>query len=684
MKIITYKYAGNNLHINCECIKECKKNCYSIEIFVNNKYKSVPKLICNYHNSSFTYWCNICKNNICDKCLSIHKNHSLIKLSTILIDKSKISILEIKVTNFQARLNDKMQKINDYNILNQKEENEFMNNFQNFYKLNIQEIVFVQKMKELYLYLVNNNMICYQIILNLNYLIDKLNSCVPIDSIKINNNNNQSNDTETEDIIDIYNMIFNSEHYCLLPNNEKEEKEKEAEEKKKTIILERSQVISEDVNDENSSFCLDNIPITESIKIDDDIARAKSINAQKHYFNNNNRNPFNNYNNTYNNNSSNSLISSFSEKKSNYEIANSQTLPQKNDQQIKNKSKDIFLGTYKNGKYHGDKCRLIYPDGFIYEGSFREGLRHGTGILINGNNPKLYKYQGGWAYDKKDGKCVEIINGEKFEGYYNNGIREGKCIILYGNKDKFIGFLVNGKKEGYGEQFYYKSNATYKGEFKNNLYEGKGEITNNNGYYFKGEFLSGLRHGDNCIEMKKGIKKYEGQFRRDKMNGKGVYEWYSGKNKGDIYNGQFKDDLFDGFGTYKYNDGSIYIGEYSQGVKHGKGKEIYSDGSFYEGEYNEGQQSGKGIYQDFEGNVYEGNFYKGNKHSKGKITFVTGEILEGLWLNGLKEGNFSYTDSSGYKYVRKYIKDELIEEVKEGFLSSFFNGVFGKISGLIK
>ena len=114
--------------------------------------------------------------------------------------------------------------------------------------------------------------------------------------------------------------------------------------------------------------------------------------------------------------------------------------------------------------------------------------------------------------------------------------------------------------------------------------------------------------------------------------------------------------------------------------KHGKGKEIYSDGSFYEGEYNEGQQSGKGKYQDFEGNVYEGNFYKGNKHSKGKITFVNGEILEGLWLNGLKEGNFSYTDSSGCKYVRKYIKDELIEEVKEGFLSSFFNLIkFNKI-----
>ena len=54
--------------------------------------------------------------------------------------------------------------------------------------------------------------------------------------------------------------------------------------------------------------------------------------------------------------------------------------------------------------------------------------------------------------------------------------------------------------------------------------------------------------------------------------------------------------------------------------------------------------------------------------------------MEGLWLNGLKEGNFSFTDSNGYKYCRKYVKDELIEEKKEGFLSSFFYSVFDKFT----
>ena len=90
--------------------------------------------------------------------------------------------------------------------------------------------------------------------------------------------------------------------------------------------------------------------------------------------------------------------------------------------------------------------------------------------------------------------------------------------------------------------------------------------------------------------------------------------------------------------------------------------------------------------KEIEGNIYEGNFYRGNKHSKGKLKFVNGEILEGFWLNGIKEGIFHFIDSNGKKYIRKYAKDELIEEKKEGFLTSFFTGIsemFDKIS-LIK
>ena len=692
MKKITYKYIINkekmDLHINCLCIKEIKKRGYTIDLFLNNKYKSKPKIKCNSHNIQFTYWCTNCKINICDKCLSRHKNHKIKKLSDILINNNDINLLQKKITNFQLKLVEKKKMIEEKKIFKQKEENGFLDNFQKYYKLNFYEISFVQQMKDFYLYLLENNMICYQIIKNLKYIIEKLNFMFIdnkfSDTLKKRGENNKS---EMGEIIDIYNMVFNSPEYCFLPNNEKEEMIKKAEEMQKSLTFERSEILSRDElpeQNEETFFSLMDIPLEETIKLKENLLLPDSTNIYNNRYENNNQ--FFNYNNNINgintndinvNIDSNSLISSESE--SNYCLFKSKTLmPNKSQQSEK---KPIFKGTFKNGKYHGEKCKLIYPNGFIYEGSFKEGLRHGKGTLSY--KPNGYFYEGGWAFDKKHGKCKEITKGETFEGFYKNGVREGKCTIKYSNNDRFVGKLLDGKRDGYGELFCSKSNTTYKGEFKNNVYEGKGEIISNNGYYFKGEFLGGLRHGDNCIESKGGFKKYVGSFRRDKMNGKGVFEWYSGESKGDIYNGEFKDDLFEGIGTYKYKDGTIYIGEFLHGIKNGKGKEIYSDGSFYEGEYNEGQQSGKGIFQDFEGNIYDGNFYRGNKHSKGKITFINGEILKGLWLNGNKEGNFYFTDINGNKYLRKYEKDKLIEEKKEGFLSSFINGIFDKVISFI-
>ena len=676
MKIINYKYTKDELIINCECIKEKKKRSYSIELFLHNKYKSSPILNCKQHNSSFTHWCEECKVNICEKCLLLHNHHKLLELASLLINLNDLNNIEKQINDFGEKLQRNKKIVEEKKIFNQKEENEFFVNFNKYYKLNIDEISFVKFIKNQYDYLLKNNMICYQIIINLKYLIEKLN---------LNNifgdeaNKVIQKDEEINNFVDIYNIVFKFQHYCLLPNNDNEENEKKAEETQTFLFLERSNVfnldkLSEIQNEQNFNQYLKDIPMTQSFYLN-----LNDSNTNYNIFNNNNSN--NNFpiqSKTNQNDDSKSLISSMSE--SNFNLLQSQNIPETNNNPPN--QKEQYFGTYKNGKYDCDQARLIYPNGYIYEGSFRNGLRHGKGSLSNKDN--TYLYSGEWAYDKKNGKCLEVINGETFEGFYKDGIRMGKCTITYNNKDKFIGNIINGKKEGYGEQFNFSTKSTYKGEFKNNLFEGKGKIINDNGYYFEGSFLGGLRHGDNCIETKAGIRKYEGSFKRDKMNGKGIYEWYQGESKGDIYNGEFKDDLFDGFGTYKYSDGTIYIGEFKRGIKEGKGKLIYSDGSFYEGEFRENKMSGKGNFQDMEGNIYEGNFYNGNKHSIGKITFINGESLEGFWLDGKKEGNFVFIDKKGDKFSRKYMNDELIEQKKEGFLTSVFNNIFDKITNIIK
>ena len=712
MKKISYDYVNDDLQINCECLKEQKKRSHLIDLFLNNKYKSNPKLKCSQHNSSFALWCKNCKINICGKCLSSHNNHKVLKLYSLIISSNEINILEYKVNEFERKLQQKKHIVEEKKLFNQKEENEFFVNFQKYYNLNINEIKFVRFIKEQYQYLLKNNLLCYQIILNLKYLLNKLNFFLVKNVFSNSLKNESQKDKELNDFIDIYNMVFKFHQYCLLPINDNEEIEKKAEETQNTFRLERSQVLNEEIKsqllselDIENSMILNEIPVTETINLEQTdrnkiINEYSNINHEFSIYNNeiiknkdNNEDCENNrYNNINNENNkakyinsnektlgdSDSLISSES---SNFFLLKSNQKPSiKYNKSMIGTQKPQYFGEYKDGKYHCDQGRLIYPNGFIYEGAFRNGLRHGDGTLTNPQNS--YLYNGGWFNDKKHGKCLEIINGETFEGSYKNGVRDGKCSISYSNKDRFIGILRDGKKD-YGEQFYYCSGSTYKGYFRNNLFEGKGTITNKNGYYFEGEFLAGLRHGDDCKEIKDGIKKYVGQFRRDKMNGEGTYEWYEGPSKGDIYIGDFKDDLFDGFGTYKYSDGTIYIGEFRIGIKQGKGKTIYSDGSFHEGEYRNNMMSGNGIFKDIEGNIYEGNFSNGNKHSKGKIKFINGDTLEGLWLNGMKEGNFIFIDNQGNKFYRKYVKDKLVQEEKEGFLKSVFNSIYDKISYFI-
>ena len=175
IKIITYKYEKTDgkidLIIKCKCLKDREKTSYTIKNFIKNNYKSEPRLKCKSHNIQFIYWCKNCSINICHKCLSNHKLHKLIKLSSRLIDKKDITSLENKIIDFQAKLLAKQKKVKEIENIKSQEDQEFLINFQKYKEINSKEIEFVTKLKDLYLFLLKNNMICYQIIRNLEYII---------------------------------------------------------------------------------------------------------------------------------------------------------------------------------------------------------------------------------------------------------------------------------------------------------------------------------------------------------------------------------------------------------------------------------------------------------------------------------------------------------------------------------
>ena len=110
---------------------------------------------------------------------------------------------------------------------------------------------------------------------------------------------------------------------------------------------------------------------------------------------------------------------------------------------------------------------LFKKDNSIYKGSWNfQGKKEGFGIFLDS---KGNKYIGEWKDDKIKGKGRIIsINGDYYEGYFNDGIIEG-----YG--------IHYSKTNGY----------KYYGQFKNNKFHGKGKLvyedqTSYEGYFFEG------------------------------------------------------------------------------------------------------------------------------------------------------------------------------------------------------
>ena len=140
------------------------------------------------HNKQYNSYCNKCKKNICIICENNHKNHELIYYSKLVIEDNKIiKIMEDIKKEIDIFNNNIKEKINKLNKINE--------NMEEYYKI-INNIITKY---------INNKKINYQILVNINKIIKNNNIINNIKKINNKNNNNNYND-----IIDIYNKIYNS------------------------------------------------------------------------------------------------------------------------------------------------------------------------------------------------------------------------------------------------------------------------------------------------------------------------------------------------------------------------------------------------------------------------------------------------------------------------------------------
>ena len=99
-------------------------------------------------------------------------------------------------------------------------------------------------------------------------------------------------------------------------------------------------------------------------------------------------------------------------------------------------------------------------------------IRHGSGVQIFGVNDTnyLYKYEGEWVKDKKQGKGIFYFSDKSiFEGNFMNDTFHGYGKFTFPSNDVYIGEWKEGKMDGEGE-FKHHDGHVLKGLFKNNYY----------------------------------------------------------------------------------------------------------------------------------------------------------------------------------------------------------------------
>ena len=159
----------------------------------------------------------------------------------------------------------------------------------------------------------------------------------------------------------------------------------------------------------------------------------------------------------------------------------------KSSDKISSKKRETSSESKDNGEYTGErndknemhgKGKMIYTNGDIYEGEWKNGKRNGDGTMTYQNKTS---YVGRWANDQINGYgTFKYFNGDVYEGTFANGIKSGDGNMTYEN------------------------GIIYKGKWKNDLRHGRGKQTFPNGDVFEGSWIKDKREGAGKLTTKAG------------------------------------------------------------------------------------------------------------------------------------------------------------------------------------
>ncbi len=341
----------------------------------------------------------------------------------------------------------------------------------------------------------------------------------------------------------------------------------------------------------------------------------------------------------------------------------------------------ILTGVWKEGVYQGKSGEVtgcifgdcdngygtyVWSNGEKYTGYWVNQRRKGQGTNYFANGAK---YEGEWANDKRNGYGTNYYvdgtkksgmwendryvgsssnnygcisgncdngygiytwdTGERYEGYWQNGMRNGQGTNYFANGAEYTGNWKDDKKNGYGVYKYHPESQyeSYAGDYVMDKMTGNGIFIYKNGQKYIGEFYNNYFHGKGTMYYPDGTSK------------SGTWEYDKFIKSDEQKSGCVSGNCTNGFGTYVNKSGDIYVGTFKNGYYSGRGKYTFAGGDVYEGEFLNGTYNGQGTYSFASGEKYVGEFKNGTYNGIGTMFYTNGTSKSGLWLDGEFVGN---------------------------------------------
>jgi hypothetical protein len=214
-----------------------------------------------------------------------------------------------------------------------------------------------------------------------------------------------------------------------------------------------------------------------------------------------------------------------------------------------NSERAFYKGSWKNDFEEGEGF-LIYINGDRYQGSLIKGLRHGKGFLAYGddNENDRLSFDGEWKEDNISGNgTLKWKAGDSYIGEFKNGLRHGKGVLTYSEKNdlgvvSYDGEWKEGSISGFGTMIYQEQGKKYVGDWVNFFRHGYGVLTfgeESDQLRYEGEMSGDEMSGNGTMTWKNGWK-YVGEFLHDLQHGQGIFTFPENDDCGiESYNGSW-------------------------------------------------------------------------------------------------------------------------------------------------